>query len=200
MVFSYYNRLTAERKRTYRKSDEIKLSLPAGVDAGALIRELEQTLIAEERARTQTICQQLLDMLTREFNVPRTNVAVLAVRPNNSEGELHGFYEPTEGAAAARVSIWMRTAQRKQVVAFRTFLRTLIHELCHHLDYELFQLPETFHTEGFYKRESALVYALLGQATKSHPQTSKGKVKAPRQKFSATQLLNELREKPSETD
>jgi hypothetical protein len=26
----------------------------------------------------------------------------------------------------------------------------------HHLDYELYKLPETFHTEGFYKRESTL--------------------------------------------
>ena len=49
----------------------------------------------------------------------------------------------------------MRTAQKQQVVAFKTFLRTLIHELCHHLDYELFALEETFHTEGFYKRESS---------------------------------------------
>jgi hypothetical protein len=30
----------------------------------------------------------------------------------------------------------MRTAAHKRVVAFRTFLRTLLHELCHHLDYE----------------------------------------------------------------
>ena len=57
----------------------------------------------------------------------------------------------------------MRTAQSKQVVAFKTFLRTLIHELCHHLDYELFAMEETFHTEGFYKRESSLVGALLVQ-------------------------------------
>jgi len=46
-------------------------------------------------------------------------------------------------------------------VAFKTFLRTLTHELCHHLDYELFALEETFHTEGFYKRESSLANALL---------------------------------------
>jgi len=39
----------------------------------------------------------------------------------------------------------------------------LIHELCHHLDYELYALEETFHTEGFYKRESSLVAALLAQ-------------------------------------
>jgi hypothetical protein len=35
------------------------------------------------------------------------------------------------------------------------------HEICHHLDYELFALPETFHTDGFYKRESSLANALL---------------------------------------
>jgi hypothetical protein len=49
------------------------------------------------------------------------------------------------------------------VVAFKTFLRTLVHEVCHHLDYELFRLAETFHTEGFYKRESTLTAALLAQ-------------------------------------
>jgi NAD(P)-dependent dehydrogenase (short-subunit alcohol dehydrogenase family) len=48
-----------------------------------------------------------------------------------------------------------------QVVAFRTFLRTLLHELGHHLDYELFELEETFHTEGFYKRESSLFNQLV---------------------------------------
>ena len=55
----------------------------------------------------------------------------------------------------------MRTAQRQQVVAFRSFLRTLVHEIGHHLDYELFELAETFHTEGFYKRESTLANALI---------------------------------------
>ena len=48
-----------------------------------------------------------------------------------------------------------------QVVAFKSFLRTLVHEFAHHLDYELFVLDETFHTEGFYKRESSLANALL---------------------------------------
>jgi hypothetical protein len=57
----------------------------------------------------------------------------------------------------------MRTAARKQVVAFKTFLRTVVHEVAHHLDYEHFKLEETFHTEGFYKRESSLSNALLAQ-------------------------------------
>jgi len=29
----------------------------------------------------------------------------------------------------------MRTARHKKIVAFKTFLRTLLHELCHHLDF-----------------------------------------------------------------
>jgi hypothetical protein len=55
----------------------------------------------------------------------------------------------------------MRTAKHRRVVAFRTFLRTLLHELCHHLDYELFGLDESFHTQGFYKRESSLFHQLV---------------------------------------
>ena len=63
----------------------------------------------------------------------------------------------------ARITVWMRTVHRKQVVAFRSFLRTLVHEFLHHLDYEHFKLPETFHTEGFYKRESSLANALFAE-------------------------------------
>jgi len=55
----------------------------------------------------------------------------------------------------------MRTAQHRRVVAFRTFLRTLLHELCHHLDYELLKLEDSFHTEGFFKRESGLFKQLV---------------------------------------
>jgi hypothetical protein len=54
----------------------------------------------------------------------------------------------------------MRTAKQQRVVAFRTFLRTLLHEMCHHIDYTLYGLAESFHTEGFFRRESSLVRQL----------------------------------------
>ncbi|MDH3690664.1 MAG: hypothetical protein OEU36_14540, partial [Gammaproteobacteria bacterium] len=76
-------------------------------------------------------------------------------------GELHGLYEPAEENPLAHITVWMRTAQRRKVVAFRTFLRTLLHEYCHHLDYEHFELEDSFHTEGFYKRESSLFHQLV---------------------------------------
>lgn len=53
------------------------------------------------------------------------------------------------GSHSSRMKLWMRTAKRRQVVAFKTFLRTLLHEVCHHLDYECLKLKDSFHTEGF---------------------------------------------------
>jgi hypothetical protein len=58
----------------------------------------------------------------------------------------------------------MRTARHARVVAFRTFLRTLLHELLHHLDLEVLGLDWSFHTEGFFRRESSLFHQLVPEA------------------------------------
>jgi hypothetical protein len=164
MRFGYYDRLSRANKEIYRKSDAIEtLGLPRGLELGPTVHAIEAALRADDRAAVQRECAQLIDALARGYRVPGVTLRVLAKRPADGYGELHGLYEPGEKGAPARITVWMRTAQRLQVVAFRTFLRTLIHELCHHLDYELFSLEETFHTEGFYKRESSLVNALLSE-------------------------------------
>ena len=164
MRFAYYERLSRARKEVYRKSDAIDaLGLPRGLELGGTVRNIEDALRAEDRAAVERVCKTLIDVLTTGYHVPGVGVRVLARRPTDGYGELHGLYEPEEKHSRARITVWMRTAQRQQVVAFRTFLRTLIHELGHHLDYELFSLEETFHTEGFYQRESSLVNALLAQ-------------------------------------
>jgi hypothetical protein len=169
MRFSYYDRLPAASQRTYRRSDEIRrVDLP---DAAALMpfaRAIEPALAAQSRAAAEASCQALVDAINAQLAAPRVNVRVLERRPANSYGELHGLYDPDDVTGGiARITLWMRTAQRVQVVKFRTFLRTLVHEICHHLDYELYRLAETFHTEGFYARESAMVRELLGQPADS---------------------------------
>jgi len=164
MPFAYYARLSPSRQRTYRKSDAIAaLALPPGSDAASHVDAVGAALSRDDPGEVRRACQRLIDALVTGYRVPPIVVRVLARRPADSGGELHGLYEPEEDGKPARITVWMRTAQRERIVAFRTFLRTLIHELCHHLDYELFALPETFHTEGFYKRESTLVAALVAQ-------------------------------------
>jgi hypothetical protein len=162
MPFAYYDRLSPARQRTYRRSDTITtIGLPREVSPGSDVASIRASLAREDRRPLQTACQRLIDALAAGFRVPPIRVRVLAQRPSDDLGELHGLYEPPERCAPARITVWMRTAQRMQVVAFRSFVRTLAHELCHHLDYELFALEDTFHTEGFYKRESALANALF---------------------------------------
>lgn len=164
MPFAYYARLSAARQRIYRQSDAIEtLDLPPGAVTGARVAGIRASLALEDRAGVEAACQDLLDALVPGYRVPPIRARVLAQRPADDDGELHGLYEPDDAGKPARITVWMRTAARRDVVAFKTFLRTLIHELCHHLDYELYKLPETFHTEGFYKRESTLVAALLSE-------------------------------------
>jgi len=117
---------------------------------------LGEILESEQLGEVRLICQQIANEIILQIKAPPVNVEVLSVRPSDDWGELHGLYLPEDGGETARIQVWMRTAKHKRVVAFKSFLRTLLHELCHHLDYEHFGFPETFHTEGFYSRESSL--------------------------------------------
>ena len=157
MPFDYYQRLSKRNQAIYRQSDkltEITLNRPAVLQPG--IPVLQQALADDDRRAVELACKGLLAGLCADMGVVPVNLKVLAVRPHNDYAELHGLYEPADGRKRAIISLWMRTARHKRVVAFRTFLRTLLHEFCHHLDYEHYKLAESFHTEGFFKRESSL--------------------------------------------
>src|SRR5262249_5390053 len=101
--------------------------------------------------------QRLVDRLCRRFRVAAVAVHVEGVRPHDHRGELHGIYVPGNDRGLDRITVWMRTSKRHDVVAVKTFLRTLLHEVCHHLDYQLLDLPYSFHSKGFYQRESSLL-------------------------------------------
>ena len=145
----------------YRKSDavtEVRLSRPAllypAVDA------LEAALLTEERPPTQQATDRLIRGLLEMLELPPVRVEVLAARPHARWGELHGLYTVERGRTP-KIQLWMRTAKQKRVVAFRTYLRTLLHEVGHHVDYTGLRLAESYHTEGFYKRESSLFHQLV---------------------------------------
>jgi hypothetical protein len=165
MPFAYFDRLDAAGKRTYRKSDGIRrIEIPDMEPMVSLARAIAPILESGERAAVEEACQALVNAINARLATPSVRVRVQERRPADSGGELQGLYEPDEVTGGeARITVWMRTAQKVQVVKFRTFLRTLVHEVCHHLDYEFYRLAESFHTEGFYARESALMRELLGE-------------------------------------
>lgn len=169
--FPYYARLTARQKAIYQRSDAIPhVGLPGAPALRPFVLQVAEGLEREDRVLTQAAAARLVTALAGALEVPPPVVLVFAARPHARWGELHGLYTPARGSRAPRITVWMRTARRRHVVAFRTFLRTLLHEFCHHLDYRLFRLPDSFHTEGFYKRESSLFHQLtegLGISTRS---------------------------------
>jgi hypothetical protein len=161
MPFAYYARLSRSQQAVYRRSDsitEIILARPAELQP--LVASLQDALASEERLPTQSASAQLIAGLAEGLALPLVRVEVLAARPHAGWGELHGLYTAERGRVP-RIQLWMRTAKQKRVVAFRTFLRTLLHEVGHHIDYTLLKLPDSYHTEGFYKRESSLFYQLV---------------------------------------
>lgn len=165
MPFAYYDRLSPARQRIYRASDAIlAVPMPDAPALAPIAAALEPVLAAGLAKPVEAACQALVDAMNAQLATPPVRMRVLERRPSDAGGELHGLYEPGEEGEVARISVWMRTAARDEVVKFRTFLRTVLHEMCHHFDYELFMLAETFHTQGFYARESALLTALAGPA------------------------------------
>lgn len=125
-----------------------------------LVKALARALETGKRAEVEYGCRALAAAILADLDVPPARVRVLSARPSESWGELQGLYEPAEDRRRACITVWMRTAKHKRVVAFKSFLRTLLHEIGHHLDYELLALEDSFHTEGFFKRESSLMHQL----------------------------------------
>jgi len=170
MVFAYFKKLSAAGKRIYRKSDELtEIRLPGAASLHPAVEKLRRALVQEDRAAAEAACRSIALGIAGLLGAPKVRVKVLAVRPSRSWGELHGLYEPAAGRSSAVITLWMRTAKQRRTVAFRSFLRTLLHELCHHLDYEHFLLADSFHTEGFYKRESSLFHQLVPEARTAGP-------------------------------
>jgi hypothetical protein len=164
VAFAYYARLSRAQQAIYRKSDaltEVRLARPAALHP--LVAALREALATEAREGVQRSTAALVAALCEAMALPPVRVDVLAARPHARWGELHGLYTSERGRPP-RIQLWMRTAKQRRVVAFRTYLRTLLHEVGHHLDYTGLRLADSFHTEGFYKRESSLFAQLVPEA------------------------------------
>ena len=97
---------------------------------------------------------------------PACGIRVLGARPlrvrENWSTELFGDYTPE----TMLVRVWMKTAVRKEVTSFGTFLSTLCHEFCHHLDFQKFGFADSWHTRGFYERAAVLYHYARGTPLK----------------------------------
>ncbi len=118
-------------------------------------REFTRKLIASTSANErEALGQKLLDNICGSLKIPRARLRVYEERqPHKLRGgklayKLYGVYY----CENAMIEIANLTSIRKQVVAGKTFMDTLIHELMHHIDRKFLRIPSTPHSPGFYAR------------------------------------------------
>ena len=180
MPFPYYDNLSAAKKRIYRKSDAIEsipLKRPGSIHPVTieLKESLEDNRCPDVARHASEICRLVCEDLGTETLI----VKIRSRRPSGSAEELQGLYERTEGETCL-LTVWMKTAAKGQVVAFKSFIRTVLHELCHHIDYTYLNLHDSLHTEGFFKRESHLYRQIVPiELQKNKPGRRKGPRKRP---------------------
>ena len=157
----WYRGLSPAKLRIAEQSDRVPaIRLDVDLALRGAVAALAGVLKTGRPTDVEALSQRIVDGMCRRLAVPPVVVRVRERRPEVQNGELHGLYTPGNGRDRDRIEVWMRTLKRDQIVAYRTFLRTLIHELCHHLDYHLLRLRDSLHTAGFYQRESSLFAAL----------------------------------------
>lgn len=161
----YFYRLPARAQRIWLTSDSIdRFDLVPDTATFALTNSLMGALASGAPSTIERAAQALTDKICGLMGLRGVRIEVRGVRPHNTRGELQGIFYPRGRSSTPGpplIILWMRTAQRHDVVKPRTFLRTLMHELGHYLDYALLRLDESFHTTGFFRRESFLVKMLL---------------------------------------
>jgi hypothetical protein len=156
-----------QNRAHFLESDRIRaLAVPADGRLPAMASAIQSAMQAGTTREVLGACQEFVTATAAFYKVPKCGIRVLAARPLRVREawatELFGDYSPE----TRLIRVWMRTAVRKEVTSIGTFLSTLCHEFCHHLDFQQFGFADSWHTRGFYERTAALYHHVRGTPRK----------------------------------
>lgn len=154
-------------RAAFLRSDELgALPLPQDARLAVFAARIEAAMKVEQGGDVRHACEDFLSAASQFYRVAPCTIRVLAARPirvrENWSTELFGDYHPKTMA----IRVWMRTAVRKEVTSPGTFLSTLCHEFCHHLDFQKFGFRGSWHTRGFFERTALLYHHARGTPPK----------------------------------
>lgn len=149
---------STQKKQEYLRSDQMrKIKLPQAQSTRGHALQIKQALLEEDLKAATLSCNALAAELAKTYKIEAPRVRVLSARPRQETSdwveETFGDYDPN----TQRIRLWMRTAIKKRATSYGTFLSTLVHEFCHHLDMTALEMPHSYHTRGFFER-TALIY------------------------------------------
>src|SRR5215469_1904503 len=147
---AFFYRLPPHAQRCYLESDSItRYQFVPDAAAAKSVAGLTRVLAKGNPSDTEHAARAVAAEMCRLAGVPGLAVDVREVRPKNTRGELHGVFYPSDPRKRTlpRIVLWMRTAERR--------------ELVHYFDYSVLKLDNSFHTHGFFARESFLVRSTI---------------------------------------
>lgn len=124
------------------------------------VDDLAVWLAAGDKGQVRGATQAVIDLLCAAARVPAARVALqdrahAEIRGDRMVVKLYGVYAPS-----GSITLSFRTAVRRKVFAFKTYLNMLTHEFMHHYDHQRLKLGASFHTRGFYERVRNLLSQL----------------------------------------
>ena len=157
----------AKLRAQFLASDDLcDLEIPPDGRLQATASALDLAMKSGQSAPVREICAEFLRVAAEFYGVSQPQVRVLAARPvrvyEGGASELFGDYDLRK----QEIRVWMRTAMLKRVTSLGTFLSTLCHEFCHHLDVQRLGFGDTPHTRGFYARTAVLYHQARGTPMK----------------------------------
>jgi hypothetical protein len=150
---------SADEKEEYWRSDALRaIAMPPPEPLRTLALRLKSGLAADDKKEVQAACVSMLKELSVFYQVSTPKISILSTRPlkvtEKWVHELFGDYTPD----TEKIRLWMRTAVQKKPTSYGVLLSTFCHEFFHHLDMVSLDLPETYHTRGFYERVGLLYH------------------------------------------
>ncbi len=139
-----------------RSNDVLELSVAPEADALWATTTLREALLANDRRLVEEASQSIVTSLCRSVGVRDLLVKVGYKRLVRGRVQYYGFC-----GKDGYMTLYFRTGKTNKPVAHKTYLRTLVHELTHHLDWVHLRLLHSFHTKGFYGRVRSLYQGLL---------------------------------------
>lgn len=155
-------RFTRAEKKAYQVSNSLEsVNFAVTPSMRRKVEDLALWLAEGDKSRVKAATQNVLDLLCAAAEVTPARLklkdtAYAKFRGGKAVWKLYGTCE-RDGT----ITVAFRTAVRRQVFAFKTFLNTVVHEFMHHYDAHKLILAASFHTSGFYRRVRDLRLRLL---------------------------------------
>lgn len=144
-------------QRDYERSNDIvELTIAPAPDAVEATTQLAGGLVANDRLTVEAASQAIVSSLCRSLGVRDLPVKVGYKRLVRGRVQFYGFC-----GKDGYMTLYFKTGKTNKPVAHKTYLRTLVHELTHHLDWVHLRLLHSYHTRGFYGRVRSLYVGLL---------------------------------------